>query len=209
MTIIYLIRHSCTLKNNGIFNVQESEQITNEKIILSVEGEEQAKRISELDELEHIDGIWSSSYVRALETAKYIAYKNKLYINIDSSFNERKIGSLDDLKKLGVGRKYSFTEEQLVDNTLKNKFGENMEEVKTRMTTSINKLLCDYENKKLAIVSHGAAIKFYLMNFCNLNNNRQLVFNGNVLDFPSPCIIKLIFNKNELIDIKNIKFEVK
>ncbi|CDC79795.1 unknown [Clostridium sp. CAG:465] len=40
---IFLIRHSEQLKLKGIKNVEESSQIENEKIILSIEGEKKAK----------------------------------------------------------------------------------------------------------------------------------------------------------------------
>ena len=49
-TIVYLIRHAETVDENGIRNTSEDSQLINEKEILSVEGEEQAKRLSENEE---------------------------------------------------------------------------------------------------------------------------------------------------------------
>lgn len=204
MTTVYLIRHSIPLLDDGIMNVSESDQIINEKIILSIDGEEKAKQISEISELQNIDAIWSSSYVRAKQTAKYIAYKNNLNINIDSRFNERKLGNLDKLKELGKTKQHSFTLEQLLDKDLKIEYGESMNEVNKRMSLAINDILKNYENKKVAIISHGAAMKFYLMNFCNLNDDMQILFKDKVLDFSYSSIIKLSFNKNEIINIRNI-----
>ena len=43
-TIVYLIRHAETVDENGIRNTSEDSQLINEKEILSVEVEEQAKR---------------------------------------------------------------------------------------------------------------------------------------------------------------------
>ena len=68
-TIIYLIRHAETIDENGIRNTKEDSQMINEKEILSVQGEEQSKRLSENNELSNIDVIWSSSYTRAKATA--------------------------------------------------------------------------------------------------------------------------------------------
>ena len=204
MTVVYLIRHSIPLLDDGIMNVSESDQIINEKIILSIEGEEKAKQISEISELQNIDAIWSSSYVRAKQTAMYIAYKNNLNINIDSRFNERKLGNLDKLKELGKTKQHSFTLEQLLDKDLKIEYGESMNEVNKRMSLAINDILKNYENKKVAIISHGAAMRFYLMNFCNLNDDMQILFKDKVLDFSYSSIIKLSFNKNEIINIRNI-----
>ena len=77
-TIIFLIRHAETINENSIRYTNETPQEINEKEILSIEGEEAAKKISENKELNEIDTIWCSSYVRAKQTAKYIAYKNKI-----------------------------------------------------------------------------------------------------------------------------------
>lgn len=204
MKTIYLIRHSEQLKDNGIINTDDTEQLLNEKIILSIDGEEKAKQLSEIAELNNIDILWSSSYVRAKATAKYIAYKNNIPINIDNRFNERKLGNIEELKKLGERYSLTFTEEQLLDIKLKNINGESREEVNKRMTKAINEILVDNENKKIVIVSHGAAIKFYLMNFCTLNDEIKLEYKNNILDFSQPSVIKLEFNNYKIVNIKNI-----
>lgn len=193
-TIVYLIRHSEQLKINVIKNIKEDDQINNEKIILSVEGENKARKLSEREELNNIDVIWSSNYVRAMSTAKYIAYRNNLEINIDSNFNERKLGNLETLKELGKNKKYSYTEEQLLDEKLKNINGENRVEVNKRMTNALNKALKQNEGKNIVIVSHGAAIKFLLMNWCKLNNELKLTYKNSIIDLKSPSLIKLEFN---------------
>ena len=46
-TTIYLIRHAETTQENGIRNTNEDSQMINEKEILSVQGEEQSKKLSE------------------------------------------------------------------------------------------------------------------------------------------------------------------
>lgn len=200
-TIVYLIRHSEQLKINGIKNIEEDDQINNEKIILSVEGENKARELSKREELNNIDVIWSSNYVRAIATAKYIAYRNNLEVNIDSEFNERKLGNLETLKKLGENKKHSFTEEQLLDENLKNIDGENRIEVNKRMNNSLNKILEENKGKNIAIVSHGAAIKFLLMNWCKLNNELKLTYKNSIIDLKSPSLIKLEFNGTNLDDL--------
>lgn len=205
-TIVYLIRHSEQLRLDGIKNIKEEQQISNEKIILSVEGEIKASNLSKIDELQDIDVIWSSNYVRAISTAKYIAYENNLSINLDTNFNERKLGNLETLDKIYYPKKYSFTEAQLLDINLKTINGENRHEVNKRMTCSLNKILKDYLGKKIVIVSHGAAIKFLLMNWCTLNESRKLVYNNYIIDLNSPSIIKLEFNKDKLENLSIINF---
>ena len=78
----------------------EESQISNEKIILSVEGERKALEISKLKELRNIDVVWSSNYVRAISTAKYIANQNHIEINIDENFNERKLRRFKEFKRI-------------------------------------------------------------------------------------------------------------
>lgn len=91
ITEIYLIRHSEQLRTEKLVKASNDSQISNEKIILSIEGERKAESISNLKELQKIDVLWSSNYVRAIATAKYIASKNDIDINIDENFNERKL----------------------------------------------------------------------------------------------------------------------
>lgn len=101
LTQVYLIRHSEQLKIGNKIVKNEESQISNEKIILSVEGERKAQEISKLKELSNIDILWSSNYVRAIATAKYIAEQNHIEINIDESFNERKLRGFKKTRRFG------------------------------------------------------------------------------------------------------------
>ena len=91
LTYIYLIRHSEQLRLENKNEDYETSQIANEKIILSVQGEQKAKELSKLEQLKNIDVLYSSNYVRAIATAKYIANENNISINIDINLNERKL----------------------------------------------------------------------------------------------------------------------
>ena len=154
-TIIYLIRHAETVNENGIRNTNEDSQLINEKEILSVEGEEQAKKLSENIELNNLDVVWSSSYTRAKATAKYIAFNNNLPINLDSDLSERKLGNL---KELGEFMKDKSTrdpsQEQLLDQKFKTSDGESAIETKQRMSRFFNKILKEYNGKRIAVISH-------------------------------------------------------
>lgn len=205
-TIIYLIRHAETVVENGIRNTNEETQIINEKEILSVYGEEQSKKLSENTELKNIDVIWSSSYTRAKATAKYIANTNNLPINLDSNLNERKLGNL---KELGEFMKDKATrdpsQEQLLDRTFRTSDGESAEQTRERMNKFFAKILKEYCGKRIAVVSHGGSIKFFLLNWCKVNKDVKLVYNNEkVLNIKSPCLLKLTFSGNELIELEQI-----
>ena len=205
-TIVYLIRHAETIDENGIRNTNEDSQMINEKEILSVYGEEQSKKLSENTELNNIDVIWSSSYTRAKATAKYIANNNNLPINLDSSLSERKLGNL---KELGEFMKDKSTrdpsQEQLLDRKFKTSDGESAEDARERMTEFFDRILKKYEGKKIVVVSHGGSIKFFLSNWCNVNQDVKLVYKNTVLDITSPCLLKMTFKENNLINLEQIK----
>lgn len=204
-TIIYLIRHAETVEENGIRNTDEDSQIINEKEILSVYGEEQSKRLSENKELKNIDVIWTSSYTRAKATAKYIANNNNLCINIDSSLNERKLGNLKELAEFMKNKKTRDpSQEQLIDRNFKTTVGESAEETNQRMTEFFDKIIKEYEGKKIVVVSHGGSIKFFLLNWCGVNEDVNLVYKNKVLDITSPCLLKMTFRDNELINIEQL-----
>ena len=163
-TIIYLIRHAETAQENGIRNTNEDSQMINEKEILSVYGEEQSKRLSENVELNNIDVIWSSSYTRAKATAKYIANNNNLPINLDSNLNERRLGNLKELGKFMKDKKTRDpSQEQLLDRKFKTSDGESAEDTRERMNRFFDKILKEYEGKKIAIVSHRRFNKIFLI----------------------------------------------
>ena len=165
-TIIYLIRHAETVDEKGVRNTNENSQMINEKEILSVQGEEQSKRLSENSELRNIDVIWSSSYTRAKATAKYIANNNNVPINLDSSLSERKLGNL---KELGEFMKDKSTrdpsQEQLVDRKFKTSDGESAEDTRQRMTKFFDRILKEYEGKRIAVITHR---RFYKILFTKL-----------------------------------------
>lgn len=201
--IIYLIRHSLQYRNIEYQNNNEDDQTKNEKIVLSIEGEKLAEELSENNELEGIQELWSSNYCRAIATAKYISERNNIIINIDERLNERKLGNLEKLKELGENKTRSFVEEQLLNENFKNIDGESRKEVYERMSSCINDIL-DTENEKIAIVSHGAAIKYYLLKVCELDEKCNLIYKGKILNITSPCLLKITFEDKKIIEINQI-----
>ncbi len=204
MTVIYLIKHAEELEEKGIKNVNESSQLSNEKFILSVKGEKQAQELSENLELQNIDVLWSSSYSRAKGTAKYIASKNNLNINIDESLNERKLGNMEDLANWMKDKKYGVVQSYLLDQKYKGRNGESCEEATVRITKFLNFILGEYSNKRVALVSHGAVLSFLLTNWCEVNKEGKLIWNNQIIEIKEPSITKLVFKDKELIGLESI-----
>ena len=204
-TIIYLIRHADTIDENGIRNTKETMQEINEKEILSINGEEQSKKLSGNNELQNLDTIWCSNYTRAKQTAKYIAGANKINYNIDERLGERKLGNIEDLAKFMADKETRDpSREQLAFPDFKTRDGESANETNKRMTDFIDFILKEYEGKKIAIVSHGGSIKFYLLSYCKVNRDLNLEYNGNELRVISPCLLKLTFNGKQLENLEQI-----
>lgn len=206
MTTIYLIRHSKTLKVNNDLNNDEL-QIQNEKSCLSLEGEEIASKRLDKTEFDNIDILFSSNYVRAIQTAKYLARKNVIDINVISNLGERKFGisSWSELPK-------NFERNQFLDDNYKIGNGESQKEVTDRMYDTIMDIVSKNKGKRIAIVSHATAISYLLRKWCDITivedklrysfNNKMLLYGY----FDYCETFKLKFDDNNIvIDIENIK----
>ena len=206
MTTIYLIRHSKPMKVNNTFN-SDSLQIQNEKSSLSIEGERLAQEKLNKKEFDNIDVLFSSNFVRTIQTAKYLAAKNNIEINIISDLGERKFGinSWDELPE-------NFERKQFLDENYKLGNGESQKDVRTRMYATIMNIINKYPNKRIAIVSHATAISYLLKTWCNatiVDDKMRYSFNNKIIleGHINYCeTIKLEFNnENKLINIENIK----
>ena len=211
MTEVYLIRHSEKYRNfNNIIN-DDSFQLFNEKIILSINGEMLANKLANMEEMSNIDVVFASNYVRSIGTAKYIAYRNKIDVNIDKNFGERIYGinSID-----GIMDDFNVKQWNDIDYKLPN--GESRRDVTNRMYNALIRVINDYKNKRIAIVSHGTAISFFLDKWCdvfvNYNNdnkmNTKIVFKNKIIfdnNISAPCVFKIVFDDNNIIiSIENI-----
>lgn len=208
MKTIYLVRHSAPFVEieNYINNDNILWNEFNKNMILSPLGEENAKKLCNVNELKNIDEIYASNSSRAIETAKYLAETNNIKIKFDERINERKFGinSWDELPE-------NFEKKQFLDENYKIGNGESQKEVSNRMYYTIMKILNENKNKRIAIVSHATAISYLLKKWCNINivdDELRYNFNNNVIfdGYFNYCeTFKLEFDdNNELVDIKNI-----
>lgn len=203
MTTIYLMRHSIVFKDiNNHYN-NESLQLQNEKMPLSVEGEELASNISKESELQNIDVVISGNYVRAMATAKYISNTNKVNLIVNSAFGERKFGvnSWDELPS-------DFGLRQNNDENYKVGDGESQKEVRERVYKALMEVVDKYKDKRIVIVSHGSAILWLLKQWCRVDLvDKYVTFNDKVIleDNVFNCTtFKLEFDDKRLVDIEKI-----
>lgn len=208
MKTIYLIRHSAPFVK--IDNYRDYENVNweeyNKNMILSVAGEENAKKLCELKELQDIDEIFSSDSCRAIGTAKYIAELNKLDIGLDPRINERNIG-INKIAELPVG----FAKLSLEDKKLKVGNGESLEEVDKRFNTFLQEVV-NNKRSKTAIVMHGMILLSYLKNICDefkydgkifdiTYNNKKIIYG----DFENPSVFKIEYDdKGQVINVQRV-----
>lgn len=89
-------------------------------MILSVEGEKRAERLCEIDELNNVERIFASDSVRAIASAKYLAEKNNIKIELDDRINKDNVNDcIKEFERMITdkhnGNIYEFKYEELWD----------------------------------------------------------------------------------------------
>lgn len=112
------------------------------------------------------------------------------------------------LEELGKSKSNPYTVEQMLDSKLKNVDGESSEEVRGRMLECVNEILKKHSEKKVAVISHGAAIKYFLQNWCEyVYEEDTLYYNGKIAcprKLESPSVLKLEFDGENLMGVKMV-----
>ena len=181
MKTIYLIRHSAPFVE--IDNYVDNDNVLwsefNKNMILSPQGEENAKKLCNVNELKDLNEIYASNSSRAIETAKYLAESNNIRIKLDERINEREFG-VDYLRDLPT----DFTKLSFEDKNFKVNNGESLNEVDNRLKSFISDLL-DNDSNKIAIVMHGIILLSYLKTICNHfefdGRNFNIKYNVNIV----------------------------
>ena len=106
-------------------------------------------------------------------------------------------------------KKYDFTTAQLLEENLKNIDGESNVEVRNRMHECLSEILKKkHKGKNIAIVSHGGAIKFLLMEWCKFDcGTNSFCFDDKIICstiMESPSALKLTFENNDIIHIEKV-----
>lgn len=200
--IIYLIRHS-----GPFVEFENEEKLTwdefNSNMILSVSGEEKAKKLCKIKELKGIKNIYSSLSSRAIATAKYVAEQNNVKIKLDKRINERVFG-IEYLNQLPEG----FVLNQFKDKTLKLKGGESLSEVSARFNAFIRELV--EKNEDCILFVHGVLLLNYLSEITIFSFDGKVVnasFNNKVVvdrKLNNPDVFKIIFENEKIVDVQNI-----
>ena len=208
MKTVYLIRHSAPFVE--IENYDNNDEILwsefNRNMILSPKGEENARKLCEVDELKNIQALYASNSPRAIQTAKYLAERNGLKIKLDSRIDEREFG-VKYLKELSA----DFTQTSFVNKDFKMEAGESLNEVDKRFQSFINDFIKTNVDS-IAVVMHGIILFSYLQSVSDcfsydgkifkIKYQNKMLLNGKP---KNPSIYKLEFNEGQLINIDYIE----
>lgn len=204
-TVVYLIRHSEPTPKSNIKYISNKDSgfVQNEKAFLSVSGEKKAELLSKHPELQNIDAVYSSNYVRALETAKYIALENNTIINVDDRLNERKIGKMNNIDWK------EFNRLQTKDFDYKLTGGESLNETKKRIVESMKNILMFETGNRVAVVGHSTAFTCLMGAWCEVGHNYDdeiiLSYNGETIvdgRFTAPMVFKVVFDGMNVISLE-------
>lgn len=191
MKTILLVRHSEPQRTAGI---------SNDKIPLSEAGRILAKAFFTRKIFEGHRCVYSSPYLRAVETAGYLSKE----IVLDERLKERALGDSGSLDE-------AFWAKQYENLDFKNRNGESMNETACRMDSCIAEICGLLQEGETAVaVSHAAAICAYLTKYCMITvvdaheKIRRIRFgNETILDGPidTPCAFALKFERDDLIEL--------
>lgn len=200
MKELYLIRHSAPfvkIKDRGRIPFSEFSK----NMILSVEGEKNASKLCNIQELSGVDAVYSSNSSRSIETAKYVAENNNLELIVDNRLNEREFGItyIDELPK-------NFNYNQFRDENYKLENGESLKEVNER----IYNLLNEVTGERIVFCIHGVMLMSYLQTICDVcfkDDKFKVSFNGKEIMngiMSNPDVFKIVFDNDRVIDIQRI-----
>lgn len=206
MKTIYLIRHSAPFVEYENYPDHKTApwKDYNRNMILSCEGEENAKKLCNLEELKNLDVIYSADSFRAIGTAKYVSEMNNLKIKLDNRINERDIG-VERIGELQDG----FQEASFANKDLKFGTGESLNEVDRRFQSFLDEIL-ESENNRIALSIHGILLMSFLQNHTDFSYDSRimkLVFKDKVIyedRMKNPMVFKIEYANKTIVNIEEI-----
>ncbi len=166
MVNLYLIRHG--RQNSSLCNVD---------VELSEEGRLQAELLRDRIKNYHIDALYSSNLIRAMQTAQIINEALQLPHEIREDLQEISFGLMTGKSDAYVQEHFSdFKEEQMkLMEDIPYPEGENGTSVYERAMPVIQELV-QSGNKNIAVITHGGTIRVLLAALFGKNQARRFLF---------------------------------
>lgn len=158
MMRIFLIRHGETEWN------RQKRLQGHSDTHLSQEGFRQAISLAEHAPFKHVDAIYSSDLMRAMETANILAEKFNLNVKLMPELRETNYGNWEGrfISELVTESPKSFGKFFTDPERCHPPHGETFLECQARVMIGIREIIANHENQNVIAVSHGAAIRLIL-----------------------------------------------
>ena len=181
---IYLIRHA-----------RQNSPLCNVNVELSKEGRIQAELLGKRLINYHIDVIYSSELIRAIETAHIINQDLNRIHHKRADLNEISFGEMEGKSDQEIAEQYSefkLEQDRLIED-LPYPGGENGQQVYHRAMKVLDEIISSqYEN--VAVVTHGGVIRALLAGCLKMNMANKFLI---AKDLENTSITKLFYNKDK------------
>jgi 2,3-bisphosphoglycerate-dependent phosphoglycerate mutase len=184
ITEIYFVRHA-----HSEYSLEHEE--TRE---LSEQGRKDALTVTKLLVEQGIQAVCSSPYLRAIQTVEGIANVLGVKIDLDERFRERNFAKRNYI----VENRFEAMERGFMEPDFAFPGGESNRDVEQRGIMAMNRVLQQYNGKRVAIGIHGGIMTIIMRHY-------DPRFNADFLrHLPKPDIYKLTFENDKYIDVQKI-----
>lgn len=193
-TIIYLTRHGQTL-----WNIEKMLQGRGNSP-LTEDGIERAKELRDRIKNIHIDIIYSSPIERALNTANIIKGDKDIEVVTDDGLMEMCFGDYEGRRTEEIMQENPSWDIGLImkgDTKLSAPNGENLAEVRDRVSKTMDRIIEENKGKTILIVAHGITLKALMYYFKDEEVNTEVMGQATLTK------IKVTENNNFNIEFKN------
>lgn len=199
---VYLISNNLLLDGLG-YNSNSNLDLIRLIRPLNIEGEKYAKKLAEIKDFQNVEKIYASCHSSAVSSAKYLANKLELEVNITEELNDCKVGFLDNKNmKMVKGLQEHDFNYKLVN-------GESLNDVGKRLNQFVLSLI-DKDSEAI-IFTHKRAILGFLLQYANVGYNLDdsliVEFNDKIIYDDSETeldIYELIIENNKIENINRM-----
>lgn len=185
MTIFFLVRHAPHVLGSSVLVGRTP------GVRLTEDGHAQAARVAERLQQEHVTAVHSSPQDRTLQTARPIAERSRVPIEIVAALDEIDFGPW-------AGKSFDALEREpqwVLWNTKRDigctPAGETMRDVARRVVRHIEQVRADYSAGRIVIVSHAEVIRAAVLHYLRLSFGDFSRF-----DIDPASISKLVFTEH-------------
>jgi broad specificity phosphatase PhoE len=122
-------------------------------------GLRQAEALAEAVEAEHVEAIYSSPLIRALETAKIVAARTGIEVVEDEDLREVDTGGWSGLSRQEVQERFPDGFERWISGGTGWEDGESYEDMAARSLEAVRRIAEAHPGGRVLVISHGGPIR--------------------------------------------------